>query len=150
MGLLAKLIDLLLQALKIVKRFGPAARVAQQRRGVVDGHHLKAVLFKPLAVLARDLEVGLDEAHGRDAPEADDDLRPQQRDLAAQIADAGILLHAQRVAVFRRAALDDIGDLHVLALETDDLEHIVEQMTGPADERHALRVLVRAGTLADE
>ena len=65
---------------------------------MVDGHHLDAALFKPLPVLARDLEVGLDDAHGRDAPEADDDLRPQQRDLTAKIADAGVLLHAERVA----------------------------------------------------
>ena len=97
---------------------------------MIDGHHLKAVLFEPLPVLTRDLEVGLDDAHGRDASETDNNLGPQQRDLTAKIADAGVLLHAE--------------------LEADDLKHVVEQMTGPADEWHALRILVRAGAFADE
>ena len=101
-------------------------------------------------MLTRDLEVRLDDAHGRDASETDNNLGPQQRDLTAKIADAGVLLHAERVAVFRRAALDDVGDIHIVALEADDLEHVIEQMTGPADEWHALRILVRAGAFADE
>ena len=37
MGVLAKLIDLLLQGLEVLEGLRAAARVAQQRRGVVDG-----------------------------------------------------------------------------------------------------------------
>lgn len=46
----AKLIDLCGQRLEIVKGLGAAARVAQQRCGMVNGHHLYPALFKPLPV----------------------------------------------------------------------------------------------------
>ena len=150
MGVLAKLIDLLLQGLEVLEGLRAAARVAQQRRGVVDGHHLNAALFKPLPVFARDLEVGLDDAHGRDAPEADDDLRAQECCLTAEIADTGLLLHAKRIPVFGRAAFDDVRNVHIVALQADDLKHIVEQVSRAADKRLALRIFVRAGAFTDE
>ena len=67
-----------------------------------------------------------------------------------QPADAGVLLHRERIAVVRRAALDDVGDIDVLALHADDRQHVVEQHARLADKGLALQVLVGAGALADE
>ena len=55
----------------------------------------------------------------------------------------------QRVAVVRRPALQDVGDVDLLALEQDGLQDLVEQLAGAAHERLALAVLVGAGRLAD-
>ena len=41
----------------------------------------------------------------------------------------------QRVAVARRPALQDVGDVDVLAGEPDPVEQLVEQLAGAADER---------------
>ena len=56
----------------------------------------------------------------------------------------------QRVAVARRAALHDVGDVHLVAGEPDALDEAGEQLPGPAHERLAGEVLLLAGTLADE
>ena len=56
----------------------------------------------------------------------------------------------QRVAIVGRAALEDIGDEHVAALQADLAEQPVEQLPCLPDERKALPVLVSAGRLADE
>ena len=117
---------------------------------MIHRHHLQPALFKPLTVLPGDLEVAADDAHGGNAAETDDDFRVQQLHLAAQVIDARILLHAERIAVFGRTALDDIGNIDVIAPEPDDLEHVVKQLTCSSDKGNALRVLVGAGTLADE
>ena len=58
--------------------------------------------------------------------------------------------HARRhlvglgLAVLGRAALDDVADVDVVALEAHRGDHPVEQLPGLADERQALRVLVGA------
>ena len=54
------------------------------------------------------------------------------------------------IAIARRAALDDVGDVHVLARQADRLDDLGQQLAGAADERLALLVLVRARRLADE
>ena len=59
------------------------------------GHHGDAGLFKPQAMLTSDLEVGFDEAHGGDPSQTDDDLRPDEGHLVAEVADAGVLLRVQ-------------------------------------------------------
>ena len=86
--MLAHRAGLFAQTHQVLEGVGPPRGIAQQRRGVVHRHELKAALFHPLPMLARDLEVLADQAHGRDAAEADDQLRAQQRHLLAQIADA--------------------------------------------------------------
>ena len=64
--------------------------------------------------------------------------------------------HARRhlvglgLAVVRRAALDDVADVDLVARVAHRGDHLVEQLAGLADERLALRVLVGARALADE
>ena len=83
-------------------------------------------------------------------PSVQIDLRPDQLDLAEEVALAGVDLLGLRVAVAGRAALEDIGDEHVVAGQADPAEQLAEQLPGGADERHALLVLVEPRRLADE
>ncbi|MNC84976.1 hypothetical protein D3C83_05460 [compost metagenome] len=87
----------------------------------------------------------------RDLAQRDDQLRPYQVDLAVEIRLARQRLRLLGIAVAGRPAFDDVGNVHVLsALQPDRRQHAVEQLAGLAHERLALRVLVRAGTLAHE
>ena len=114
-----------------------------------QGGHPYAVLLKPLAVLPGDLEVRLDKTAGGDSAQADDDFGADQRHLAAQIVDAGVLLGVQRVPVLGRTALDHVGDVDILlTAQVHHLQHVVQQLAAPAHKGLALQVLVFAGALA--
>ena len=102
-----------------------------------------------LAAQFTDGRVGLQQGLCSDAPDAQDQLRVHQLDLAEQVRDAGAHFLRLRIAVVRRPRLEDVRDEHLLALQADRLEHRVEQLPGAADERLALAVLVGAGRLAD-
>lgn len=91
--------------LKSSNTSGFLARVAQQRGGVQGGRDGRAVSLKPDAVLLRDAKVGLDETHGGNAPEADNDFRGDELNLALEVAYAGGLLLGQRVAVAPAAGI---------------------------------------------
>ena len=109
-------------------------------------HHQHAVLGHELPVLPGDLEIRVDQAAGSDAAEADDDFRPDERNLFPQVGDARLLLLRQRVAVFRRPAFDDVGDINILpAGQAHRGEHFIQQLAAAADERLALQILVFAG-----
>ena len=87
----------------------------------------------------------------RDAAEQDDQARTDQGDLACQIRAAGRQLGGLGRAVSGRAALDGIGDVHVLAtLKVDRRQHRVEQTAGLTDKGFAAFVLVGPRTFADE
>ena len=61
---------------------------------------------------------------------------------------AGDDLVRQRRPVIRRAALDDVGNEYLLALQAHGHNHLIEQVAGAADERPALLVFVLTGALA--
>ena len=54
------------------------------------------------------------------------------------------------IAVLRRPALDDVGDVDVLALEIDRLDDLRQQLSRPSDERNALEIFIPAGGFPDE
>ncbi len=85
----------------------------------------------------------------RDPPDRKDQARLDQRDLAVQKRLTGGGLLGVRVAVARWPALDDVGDVDLIAPEPDRLEHGVEQLPGAPDERLSLAILVGARRLAD-
>ena len=107
---------------------------------MIEGGKEDAALFDELPVLAGDLEIWPDQAHGGDAAEADDDLRLEELRLRAQKIDTGVLLGLHGVPVFGRAAFDDIRDVAVVAAKVDDREHLVEEFARRADERLALQI----------
>src|SRR5207245_7912562 len=63
---------------------------------------------------------------------------------------AGEQLVGLGVAVVRRAALDGVADVDVLAPQAHRLDHLRQQLAGLAHERVTLQVLVLARRLADE
>ena len=109
-----------------------------------------AGLFKPLAVLLGDLEILPDEAHGGNAAQADNDFGAEQRHLVAEIADAGLYLHVEGVTVLGWTAFDRIADEYPGAVQVDEGEHIVQQLTRLAHKGLAGQVLLFAGALPDE
>ena len=117
---------------------------------MIDGRHLDAAPLEPLAVLLGDLEILLDDGFGSNPTQADDDLGLHQCCLPPQIADAGVLFHVQRVPVLGRTALYHVGDIDLGTVQMDDLQHIVQQLTGPAHKGDALLVLVLTGAFTDE
>lgn len=150
-GMCAHFPDLSLELFQVLEGLGPLAGVPENGGGVQDGRHPDAGLLEPLAVFPGNLKIFLDQAHGGHPAQADDDLGSDQGHLAAQIADAGVLLGVQGVPVLGRTALDDVGDVHVgFPVQIDDLQHVVQQLARPAYEGLALEVLVLAGALADE
>src|SRR5206468_644009 len=55
-----------------------------------------------------------------------------------------------RFAISGRATFNDVQDKDLLALQSHPRDHLVQQITGAADERAALEVFVFAGAFADE
>src|SRR5205807_2877896 len=85
-----------------------------------------------------------------EVPERCDDARPNQLDLAPEMALAGLDLLRYRIAVTRWTAFQHVGDVDLFARESDAGEQLLEQLPGGADERDSLLVLVKAGRLAHE
>jgi hypothetical protein len=83
------------------------------------------------------------------AQRADDD-RLHERDRAEQPLLAALDLDRMRVAVAGRPAAQHVGDEDLVAGQPDLAQQRVEQLSGLADERQALLVLVAPGRLADE
>ena len=114
---------------------------------MVDSRHLDAAPLEPLPMLGGDLEVLLDDGLGGDPAQTDNQLGPQQRRLPPEPADAGVLLHIQRVPIPGRAALDDVGHIHLRPVQADDLQHIIQQQPRRPYEGDALLVLPLTGAL---
>ncbi len=109
---------------------------------MVDGGHPAAPAVDPGAVLAGDAEVRVDEPGGSNAAQADENFWTHQDKLIPQIADTGLLFLGLWVTVPGRAAFDDIGDIAVGAVNIDDGQHIIQQLSGRAYEGNALQILL--------
>src|SRR5262249_22501488 len=119
-------------------------RVAQEERRVEGRHERDALVGVEAAAQARDGGVAAQEALGGELAEADDHARPDGGELLLEERLAGGDLVRLGVAVARRAALDDVGDVDVLARKAHRLDHLREQLAGGADERLAGAVLLGA------
>ena len=114
-------------------------------------HHPDPLAFDEGPVLAGDPQIWLDQLHARDPAKGDDDPRADQARLLPEISDTAVLLILLRVAVLRRAAFDDVGDVDVfVTVEIDGIEHFVQQLSRSADKGLAFEVLLLARTFADE
>ena len=98
----------------------------------------------------RDALLGVEQQLRREVPERDDHARLDQRELAVEPRRAGLDLVGLGVAVAGRAALHDVGDVHVVAGETDPLDELRQQLSGASHERLSLEVLLLAGAFTDE
>ena len=117
---------------------------------MIGGHNAAAVPVKPLAMLPGDAEVLPDQGHGGDAAQAHDNFGVYQGDLPVQPGAAGLLLHIQRVPVPGRAALDDVGNIHLLPVQVNHFQHIVQQFSRRTHKGDALQVLLLTGAFPDQ
>ena len=149
--MLTDLVDFFSELQKIVKRVGLAARVAEDGGGMEHCHHKYTVFLEPDTVLLGDFYIGLYDPAGGDPAQAHDYLWSDKADLVAQPFDTHLLLLGLGVAVFGRAALNDICYVNILvAVKVNGGEHFVEQLTRSAHERLALQILVFSGAFADK
>ena len=133
---------------------GPHGRRVERRGRMEDGVQVQGVPGDlrrpgPAVHLGDACGVARQELGGEVAERADD-LGPDDLDLPEQVRAAGLDLLRLRVAVVGRAALEDVGDVDLLARHADGREQLLEQLAGLAYERPALLVLVVAGRLSHE
>ena len=122
-----------------------------RRRRVVGRPHRRARRpgCAPAAHLAQH-RPRAEEPLRRRQPQRHDDRRVEQLELAAQPAAAARHLGRLRRPVARRPALHHVEDGALRAVEARLGQQLVEQRTGPPDERPARLVLGGAGRLADQ
>src|SRR5271169_4567354 len=73
-----------------------------------------------------------------------------QRYVAQREGQAGGDLGRRWGSVSWRPPVDDVSDVHALAIQLDRGEHPVEELAGAADEWAADAVLIGTGALADD
>ena len=111
--------------------------------------HLAAQLAQGQLVHIR--HRGLQQGIHRKAAHRQNDLGLQQLNLSAQIGIA--LRHFGRlgVAVARRTAFDNVGDVDIAApLQAHGLEHVIQQLAGLAHKRLTDEVFVLTGCLTHD
>lgn len=91
-----------------------------------------------------------EKARERMPAKRDDDAGIQKLDLCIEERRAGRDFFRRGFAVFRRPAFHDIRDEDVVAAHGHGGQQLLEELTGPADKRPSLLVLVEPGTLPDE
>src|ERR1035438_6608409 len=130
--------------------------LAQKVRGVVRGHHRDLLPLEPLAPHLGDAFLVAGEGARGDAAERANGLGADRQELAVEELAADLHFIRFRVAILRRTAFHHGGGVNVLAEDLDAFllrrifDHLGEQLSGSADEGYALRVLLGAGTFADE
>ena len=97
-----------------------------------------------------DSGLAVEERLGRDVAQRAEELRLDELDLLHQVGHAGGHLVELGRAVVRRAALENVGDVHPIPLHPDLHERLRQELTGPTDEGLALKILIAAGRLAHE
>ena len=117
---------------------------------------MKGRKHRPLLVLDRftpnlgnSLNVGK-QSTGRYVSEGDDQFWRYQFQLILQDLQTGSNLHRFRVAVSRRAAFDNIGDIDILPVNADAVNHLRQQFSGTADKGFSLGILIRSGAFSNE
>ena len=86
----------------------------------------------------------------RDPPQRDHDERIDNLQLTLEIPAALEQFFRERVAVPRRVAFDDVGNINVLSFESGRVDQFVEEFPCRADERAPGPVFVRARAFSDK
>ena len=130
-------------------------RLAQEIGGVEHGKGAKdasvfAFVVEPLPARPRYPLANAEQRLRRRSAEADQDLGRGELDLPPDERQAGLRLLRRRRPVAGRPPGDDVGDIDAPTIQSDGLQHPVEQLSRPSDEGPADAVLVAARRLADE
>jgi len=86
----------------------------------------------------------------RKSAKAADNLGIEAFDLTFEEGTALGHLSGLRIPVTRRAALEDVTDVHVVSLDSDRLDDLGQKLAGPPHEGDTLPVFVRPWSLANE
>ena len=114
------------------------------------GDHGATIDEKELSVLSRNSEILTDQGLGSNPAEADNQRRVQKSHLTVKPDPAGRGLRRKGIAITRRTAFEDVGDIDLISIEVDDLHHVVKQFPGRARERNPLQVFLLSGGFAHE
>ena len=125
-------------------------RVAKEQGGVVNGGDHIIALLNPLAVLGGNLIIGANQTHGGDSAKANDQLGLNKAHLLTQVIDANVLLCAEGIAVFGWTAFEHIGDIYLVARDTDGIEILIKQFARTPHKGCAGKILLFAGCFPDE
>jgi len=82
--------------------------------------------------------------------ESHHDFWLDNRNLAHEKWRAGLALVAFRSTVPRRTSFHNVRDIDLFSIQAHGFDHVVEQLSGPADERLALRIFIGSGSLTDK
>src|ERR1035441_7062859 len=154
----ASVVDVVQDFLEVFPGFalGFLIVLAQQVRGVVGDHHRDFLPLEPLAAHLGDAFLVAGEGAGGDDAERADEFGADRQKLPVEELAADLHFVRFGIAILRRTALHHVGDVNVLAEDLDAFllrrifDHLGEQLSGPADERDALRGVIGAGAFADE
>src|SRR5579862_3651377 len=115
---------------------------------MIRNHYGNVAPLLPFSPEPRHSVLGAQDGFGGRRAEGAYGLGPDRQQLAEEELPANFHLIGLRRAIFRGAALDYVADINVAALDRDalfmgrPLNHLREKLSGPADERQPLRVLV--------
>src|SRR5262245_15268691 len=136
--------------LHIFPDFALRRGVSQQVRRVKRRNQLGAAEVVDAAAQPRNRVERAEQRLRAELAERDDHLRFDDVDLPEQKRLARLDFVGLRIAVARRAALDHVRDVDVLALEIDRFDDLGQQLTGAADEWNPLNIFIGARSLTDE
>lgn len=119
-------------------------------RGVEEGEDHEVLHVKRLRLDLRNPDLPFQQRLSRPIAQRADQLRPDHLNLLHQERLTGFNLVRLRVAVVRRAALDDIGDVNLVPRKARRSEQIVKEFARSAHERLAFLIFVEPGRLAYE
>ena len=117
---------------------------------MVRHHQRNAAIRMHSTAKVRKGATHLQQRFGRGRAERHDHLGPNQLDLALEVGHARNNLVGERLPVSRRAAFDRVRYEHLLPGEPYRLDDLIEQLTGPPDERPSGLVLHLSRSLSDE
>src|SRR5579864_5559716 len=143
-------VDIVQDFLKVFPGFFLSVLIVwpQQIRGMIRNHHRHIAPLLPLPTQPHDTFLGAQDGLGGSRTQGADSLGADRQKLAEQELAANLHLVGLWGSILGRAALDYVADVNVATLERDALfmggpfNHLGEELSGPADERQPLRVLV--------
>src|SRR6202162_6648601 len=115
---------------------------------MIRNHNRDIAPLLPLPTETRDPFFGAQQRLGRRRTQGADGFGTDRHKLAEQELATNLHLIRLGSSILRRAALYVVADVNVAALERDaflaggPFNHLGEKLSGPADERQPLRVLV--------
>src|SRR5262245_2809212 len=120
-----------------------AVRTPQEEGGMERRDELRAAAeIVDAAAQPRDRCVGLEQRLGREGTKRHDHARLDEIDLPVEKRLTRRDFVRLRIAILRRAALEDVGDVDVAPLELNRLDDLREQLTGASNERLAQTIFI--------